>query len=179
MTTPMESTSTTPQRMHLSLNVRDLPRSIAFYAALLEREPVKVRPGYAKFTLDDPGLVLSLNGSASGLPERQGAPGSGALSHLGFQVPDDAGLERRRRSLEEAGLEIALDEPGVSCCYAVQNKFWVVDPDGNPWEFYRFVADDDGGSAARRPAGEAAAAGAAAQAGCCVPGATACSPQRA
>jgi hypothetical protein len=30
----------------------------------------------------------------------------------------------------------------TSCCYAVQDKVWVEDPDGAPWEVYTVLADD-------------------------------------
>jgi hypothetical protein len=26
--------------------------------------------------------------------------------------------------------------PGTECCYAQQDKVWVHDPDGVPWEYY-------------------------------------------
>ena len=35
----------------------------------------------------------------------------------------------------------------MTCCYAVQDKVWAADPDGNKWEVY-VVLDDD---AARHP----------------------------
>ena len=31
----------------------------------------------------------------------------------------------------------------MTCCYAVQDKVWVDDPDGAPWEIYTVLADDD------------------------------------
>ena len=31
----------------------------------------------------------------------------------------------------------------TTCCYAVQDKFWVTDPDGNEWEFFYTKADSD------------------------------------
>ena len=39
------------------------------------------------------------------------------------------------------GLETAAEE-NVTCCYAVQNKVWATDPDGNKWEVY-VVLDND------------------------------------
>ena len=33
-------------------------------------------------------------------------------------------------------------EMGTDCCYAVQNKTWVVDPDGNEWEAFVVVQDN-------------------------------------
>ena len=47
-------------RFHLSLNVSDLGRSVGFYQTLFGRPPAKRRDDYAKFELDDPPLVLSL-----------------------------------------------------------------------------------------------------------------------
>jgi len=42
--------------------------------------------------------------------------------------------------LSEEGLA-TLDEQGTACCYAVQDKVWVQDPDGAPWELYTVLAD--------------------------------------
>ena len=36
-----------------------------------------------------------------------------------------------------AGAGLVTDSrPGTECCYARQNKVWVRDPDGVPWEYY-------------------------------------------
>ena len=163
---PNGTNALTRNRMHVSLNVGDIQSSIAFYAALFGSEPTKVRADYAKFTLDDPGLVLSLLAS----PTPVEPVGKRVLSHLGFQVPDDEALQARRRSIETAGLEVALEEPGVACCYAVQDKFWVVDPDGNAWEFYRFLADHEG------PRAGTSAASTEADGACCVAPSVATAP---
>jgi catechol 2,3-dioxygenase-like lactoylglutathione lyase family enzyme len=145
-----EEPTTTTTRLHLSLDVSDMERSAAFYTALLGSPPVKRRADYAKFLLQDPDLVLTLNAAP-------GVARGGALSHLGFQVPSPAALEELRGRVQGAGLEIALDEPGVTCCYARQDKFWVTDPDGNAWEFYLFLEDAE----------EKGAGGAAASSACC------------
>ena len=59
-------------RFHLSLNVADLPRSVAFYRKLFGIEPAKQRPDYAKFEPDNPPLVLSLepNGKPNPFTDR-------------------------------------------------------------------------------------------------------------
>jgi catechol 2,3-dioxygenase-like lactoylglutathione lyase family enzyme len=119
-------------KFHLSLNVNDLQRSIAFLQALLGVEPAKRRHDYAKFELDDPPLVLSL--------EPHGFSGRGALNHVGFRMPDSAALVEAQRRLETAGIETQREE-GVECCYAKQTKFWVTDPDGSLWEVYVFEGD--------------------------------------
>lgn len=129
MTTAIETGST---KFHLSLNVNDLGRSIGFLRALLGVEPSKRRGDYAKFELDDPPLVLSLQ------PHR--FSGRGALNHLGFRMPDSAALVEAQRRLEAAGIETRREE-GVECCYARQTKFWATDPDGTLWEVYVFEGD--------------------------------------
>ena len=48
---------------------------------------------------------------------------------------------RLSRRLREAGLA-AFDERDTTCCYALQDKVWVHDPAGAPWEVYT-VKDDD------------------------------------
>lgn len=39
-------------------------------------------------------------------------------------------------------------EKESTCCYAVQDKVWVHDPDGAPWEYYTVLADAQTMSAA-------------------------------
>jgi catechol 2,3-dioxygenase-like lactoylglutathione lyase family enzyme len=119
-------------RFHLSLNVAALDRSIAFFRVFFDREPVKRRPDYAKFELDDPPLVLSLEPNPSG-------PG-GNLNHLGFRMSDSTALVELQRRLEQSGIS-SIREEGVECCYARQTKFWVHDPDGNMWELYTLDED--------------------------------------
>lgn len=125
-------TSQTGARFHLSLNVADLPKSIAFFQVFFGCEPAKNRGNYAKFELADPPLVLSLE------PHR--APPGGNLNHLGFRLEDSAALVEVQRRLELAGIS-TLREEGVECCYARQTKFWVHDPDGNMWEVYTLHED--------------------------------------
>jgi catechol 2,3-dioxygenase-like lactoylglutathione lyase family enzyme len=117
---------------HLSLNVADLGRSVAFYRTLFDREPAKRRADYAKFEVEDPPLVLSLEPSGRG--------SGGALNHLGFRLPDSPTLVAMQRRLESAGIR-SQREDGVECCYARQTKFWVTDPDNTLWEFYVLEGD--------------------------------------
>jgi catechol 2,3-dioxygenase-like lactoylglutathione lyase family enzyme len=124
-----------PTRFHLSLNVADLNKSVAFFHTLFGIEPAKIRPDYAKFEPSDPPLVLSLE------PGREVGRG-GALNHLGFRLPDARSLVAMQERLERAGLRTEREE-GVECCYARQTKFWAHDPDGNLWEVYTFEGDID------------------------------------
>jgi catechol 2,3-dioxygenase-like lactoylglutathione lyase family enzyme len=131
------TTITDTTAFHLSLHVADLPRAVAFYRRLLDTEPGKQHQRFARFTPAHPPLVLSLVEQPATTPS-----GPQRLSHLGFRVDSAAALAAARQRLTAAGLELR-EEPESRCCYAVQDKFWVLDPDGNEWEFYRLLADLD------------------------------------
>jgi catechol 2,3-dioxygenase-like lactoylglutathione lyase family enzyme len=120
-------------KAHLATNVKDVKKSIEFYGKLFGIEPSKVRTGYAKFNATNPPLNFTLNE----VPFNE----RGALSHLGIQVSStDDMLAVRQRWIQE-GL-ITRDEMGTECCYAVQNKTWVHNPDGNEWEAFVVVEDN-------------------------------------
>jgi len=121
-------------RVHLSLNVRNVEASVAFYQALLGVPPHKRRPGYANFAPEHLALKLALNE----LPPA--AQGRTPLNHLGFQVESGAEVQAARDRFVAAGLTM-LDEGDTVCCFARQDKVWVHDPDGNAWEVY--VLTDD------------------------------------
>ena len=120
-------------KAHVSLNVRNVEESIAFYRKLLGIEPSKVRTGYAKFDVHNPPLNLTLNEAVF--------DNQGALSHLGIQVQDTADVLAMRQKWEGAGL-LTRDEMQTSCCYALQDKTWVRDPDGNEWEVFVVLKDN-------------------------------------
>lgn len=125
-------------KMHVSLNVTNVARSVAFYSRFLGAEPVKLKPDYAKFDLAEPAVNLTMNERQ---PEETGE--RSRLSHLGIQVDGHDAVDSARKRLEAAGL-IALDETDTVCCYARQDKVWATDPDGNRWEvFYVMEADVD------------------------------------
>jgi catechol 2,3-dioxygenase-like lactoylglutathione lyase family enzyme len=120
-------------KAHLALNVRDVERSIEFYKKMLGIEPSKVRTGYAKFDVQNPPLNLTLN--------QHTFNEQGALSHLGLQVSSTEDVLATRERWAEAGL-ITRDEMQTNCCYAVQDKTWVHDPDGNEWEVFVVLKDN-------------------------------------
>ena len=122
-------------RFHLGLQVRDLERSIRFYETIFERPPTKVRPGYAKFEPEVPPLNFTLNQQPD---DREGA---GKLSHMGIQLKDTGALARAHRRLEKEGLVRSVEKE-TACCYALQDKFWVKDPDGNDLEFFVVLEKD-------------------------------------
>lgn len=123
---------------HLSLNVSDIEASVAFYEKAFGIQATKRRPGYAKFDLASPALNLTM----------QEVPPSGInASHFGIQVSSTEDVEAAVAAFEAAGLK-TLKEEKTSCCYAVQDKVWVEDPDGNAWEVFVVLgeADQMGGS---------------------------------
>ncbi|MCX7407826.1 MAG: VOC family protein [Planctomycetales bacterium] len=130
----MSTASSIPVRFHLSLNVSDLPRAVAFFESVLGVPPAKQRVDYAKFELDSPPLVFSL--------EPRSPSEHGSLNHAGFRFADTASLVEAQRRLEAAGVSTQREE-GVECCYARQTKFWVHDLDRRLWEFYVLEGDLD------------------------------------
>lgn len=120
-------------KAHLALNVHNVEQSLDFYKRLLGIEPSKVRTGYAKFDVQNPPLNLTLN--------QHNFTDSGALSHLGIQVASTDDVLAMRERWAEAGL-LTRDEMQTSCCYALQDKTWVRDPDGNEWEVFVVLQDN-------------------------------------
>ncbi len=122
-----------PFKFHIGLNVSDIDQTVTFYKKLFKSPPVKVEKDYAKFELDNPGLVISFIQSEKASPQ---------FGHLGIRVNTQEELEQRKAEVESL-IEIQLEEKNTSCCYAIQNKFWVNDPDGYEWEVYHFLKDDN------------------------------------
>src|SRR5262245_1023222 len=121
-------------KVHTSLNVSDLARSVEFYRVLFGIEPAKHRRDYAKFEVSSPPLILSL------IPSRPTA--GGTLNHTGLRLLSSDELVKVQVRLEAAGIRTQREE-GVECCYAKQTKFWVTDPDRTLWELYVFHEDTD------------------------------------
>jgi catechol 2,3-dioxygenase-like lactoylglutathione lyase family enzyme len=120
-------------KAHLALNVKSVEQSIEFYKKMLGIEPCKVRTGYAKFNVQNPPLNLTLNQGV--FTER------GALSHMGIQVASTEDVLAMRERWGQVGL-YTRDEMQTNCCYAVQDKTWVQDPDGNEWEVFVVLEDN-------------------------------------
>jgi catechol 2,3-dioxygenase-like lactoylglutathione lyase family enzyme len=141
-------------RVQLALNVSDLDEAVAFYSRLLGTEPAKRKPGYANFAVDDPPLKLVLFEVGDGLGER--------LNHLGIEVEHTDQVASATRRLSDSGLPTDVEEQ-TTCCYAVQDKVWITDPDGARWEVYTVLADAD----SLRPPASAGAAPATPGTPCC------------
>jgi catechol 2,3-dioxygenase-like lactoylglutathione lyase family enzyme len=120
-------------RVQLALNVSDVDAAVAFYSRLFGAEPAKRRPGYANFAIAEPPLKLVLI-------ESDGRPGT--LNHLGVEVEDSAKVQAAITTFVDNDLATDVQE-GTTCCYAVQDKVWVTDPDGARWEVYTVLADAD------------------------------------
>jgi catechol 2,3-dioxygenase-like lactoylglutathione lyase family enzyme len=132
---------------HVSLNVSNVDASVAFYETVFQVKATKRRPGYAKFDLAEPNLNLTM----------QEAPRTGVnASHFGMQVASSEDVAAAWSRFKGAGLK-TLTEENTECCYALQDKVWVEDPDGNSWEV--FVVKDEATVMGKEVP----------RAGCCVP----------
>ena len=128
-------------RPHLALTVTEVERSIPFYEALFGSPPEKVRPGYAKFSVAEPALNFTLNEGERALAGT-GGNGFGAFNHAGIQVATTSDVLAAKDRLVQAGLA-TFDEMDTTCCHARQDKIWVRDPDGTPWEVFTTHEDAD------------------------------------
>ena len=118
---------------HVALNVTNIDASVAFYASVFGVAPSKRRPGYAKFDLSSPSLNLTM----------QEAPRTGNnASHFGIQVERSEDVAAAWTRFKQAGLSTRTEE-NTTCCYALQDKVWVEDPDGNAWEVFVVKGDAD------------------------------------
>lgn len=118
--------------MHVSLYVKSIDKTLDFYTKFFGKAPEKVKPGYAKWMLEYPALIISF-------VEKAGRVES-SFGHLGFQVETLEQLTNKLELMNAYRLNVR-EEMGTSCCFALQDKFWVADPDGYQWEVYYFHAD--------------------------------------
>jgi catechol 2,3-dioxygenase-like lactoylglutathione lyase family enzyme len=122
-------------KTHVSINVSNVKESIEFYTKMFGVEPFKVKDDYAKFDVANPPLNFAMNQ----VPFEKG----GSLSHLGLQVESTKEVLEIGQRWAESGL-ITLDEMKTDCCYALQDKTWVQDPDGNHWEVFTVLENTEG-----------------------------------
>lgn len=115
-------------RAHLSLNVRSVPESIAFYQKVFGQEPQKQTPTYAKFDLKEPSLNFAMQ-------EARDRQSLSRVSHLGIEVQSAEEVKSWTEKLQSLGIK-TMSEEGTDCCYALQDKVWFQDPDGNHWEVF-------------------------------------------
>jgi catechol 2,3-dioxygenase-like lactoylglutathione lyase family enzyme len=113
-------------RTHISLNVRNVDDSVAFYEKLFGARPPKRTAAYAKFDLEAPSLNFAVQSDAGEISR---------VSHFGIEVDSTDEMMRWQKRLTEQGL-VKLVESNTSCCFALQDKVWLADPDGNAWEIF-------------------------------------------
>ena len=119
-------------RVQLALRVGDLESAVQFYSRLFNTEPAKRRPGYANFAIAEPPLKLVLIEGEAGTAT--------SLDHLGVEVESTIQVGDAAKRLDLAGLATRIEDK-TECCYALQDKVWVNDPGGAPWEVYTVLAD--------------------------------------
>jgi catechol 2,3-dioxygenase-like lactoylglutathione lyase family enzyme len=123
-------------KVHLHMHVSDVSKSREFYEKFLGGDPVKVKPGYVKFLPEwaPVNLALSTGGHVGA---------AGTIDHVGVQVDSVDAVMAQLGRIKAAGLPV-MEEMGVNCCHANQDKFWVKDPDGVEWEVYHLNYDLEG-----------------------------------
>ncbi|WP_432613159.1 ArsI/CadI family heavy metal resistance metalloenzyme [Halobacillus litoralis] len=120
--------------VHVGLNVVDLEKSIEFYNNVFGEKPVKKKDDYAKYLPDG----LQLNFTLNVIPKVSG----NQVGHFGIQVENKEDIDRHKQRLEKL-LFFTREEKDTNCCYALQDKFWITDPEGNEWEFFYTKEDDE------------------------------------
>jgi catechol 2,3-dioxygenase-like lactoylglutathione lyase family enzyme len=127
------------KRLHVSIGVEDLAKSVRFYEALFGREPTLHKSDYVQWILDDPSVNFSIVDGRSG-----------GVTHLGIQAENERELEEIYARFDATDQAI-LDEGETTCCYARSNKQWVSDPQEIRWEGFlthertkEFFADSTG-----------------------------------
>ena len=160
------------KRMHIHVNVADLAKSVRYYTTLFGQAPTREEPEYAKWMLEDPRVNFAIS--------QQGrSPG---VDHLGIQADSRAELDQVAARLDAADYDFAPEE-GTTCCYAVSDKAWSLDPSGVRWEsFFTFGDSTTFSAKAHKPqlaegsaccSAEAKTAAQARDAACCGPSAAA------
>lgn len=113
-------------RLQLALNVDDLDQAIDFYTKLFGVAPLKIKPGYANWAIEDPPLKLVIF-------EKGGEHGT--INHLGVETDSAEEVVAADKRMRSAGLATTgIDE--TQCCFAEKTETWVDGVDGHKWEFY-------------------------------------------
>lgn len=121
-------------RVHVALSVTDVEKAQQFYEVLLGTKPSKVRPRYAKFEPIDPSVNLTLN-------ETDEVALEGGAAHFGIQVKSIEAVHAAIERFKAADIP-TITEEATTCCYAVQDKVWAIDPDGHKWEVFCVIDAD-------------------------------------
>jgi catechol 2,3-dioxygenase-like lactoylglutathione lyase family enzyme len=125
-------------KFHLSIDVESLDDSVRFYATLFGVPPAKLKPGYARFDVETPALNLTIQAKSHCCLQ--------GLNHMALRMDTLEEVKAVRARLTAAGYTTE-DELNTTCCYAVQNKFWVRDPSKYRWEVYVVKSDSESSAA--------------------------------
>jgi len=117
-------------RLQLALNVSNLEVAISHYTKLFGTAPAKIRPGYANFAIENPPLKLVLI---------ENPTATDSINHMGVEVQSIDEVRAEHERITGAGLPTWV-EGETTCCYAVQEKFWVEGGD-HRYEVYTVLAD--------------------------------------
>lgn len=113
-------------RAHLSLNVKNVTESVEFYKRVFGVNPQKQTEDYAKFDLKEPALNFTMQTAKLNQSK---------VGHLGIEVDSAEEVLHWQNKLENSGV-LNRPEMQTDCCYALQDKVWFQDPDGNAWEIF-------------------------------------------
>ena len=116
-------------RIHISLEVQDLEKSVEFYSKVFGIDPTKLKEDYANFRLEEPQLHLALN-----VNDRE-KTASRTNQHFGVELFSEQELNSWFKKIQATGINAETEED-TTCCYAVADKFWLTDPDSHKWEFW-------------------------------------------
>lgn len=117
-------------RAHVSINVKNIPETVAFYEKVFGVKPQKQTENYAKFDLQAPSLNFTMQSLASGETSR--------VNHFGVEVDSADAVQMWEKNLTDRGI-LSAPEMGTECCFAKQDKVWFQDPDGNSWEIFYVI----------------------------------------
>jgi catechol 2,3-dioxygenase-like lactoylglutathione lyase family enzyme len=121
-------------KFHVSLDVESLDDSVRFYTTLFGVPPTKLKPDYARFDVENPPVNLTMQPKTHCCHQ--------GLNHMGLLMNTLEEVEAIKVRLNAAGFATE-DELNTTCCYAVQDKFWVRDPTKYRWEVYVVKGDSD------------------------------------
>lgn len=144
-------------RPHISINVTNVKESVEFYKKIFAQNPQKQTADYAKFDLKEPALNFSMQTAKNGKVSK--------VSHFGIEVESADEVKEWSAKLEQTGAKLLIED-GVDCCFAIQDKVWFSDPDGNAWEVF-FVHEQLPTEGAQPPKDGKASAACNVKTGCC------------
>jgi len=133
------------QEFHASIRVKDLARSVRFYAWLLKTWPKEWTHRYATFIRPDLDLNFVLLVSDGKTLHHD------TLYHLGVAVPDRAAVIDAYHRATRFGAPVEKP-PRITWKGTPLHELWLTDPDGNLIEIYARLMDAE---RARKPADEA------------------------